>query len=217
MTNIRDILKLRHRPQFSELFFFFCVDVFVSHYYGALRTKKQKILNFFFVPPPSESTSVKSKKEISEKGAQSLFFLILFFFFFLACFGPLSFLAFRSFLMDVVEPVDHVEEGEDGGEDHPGPLVDGVDVRQVRDVDFQLRGPSPQAALLLRRVALQGAVAVVVARQGGPPVLQRGAVVGQHAAAARVPEPPGQIPRAHLVLHLHRGQPDVVRVHLQRG
>lgn len=45
--------------------------------------------------------------------------------------------------MDVVEPVDHVEEGEDGGEDHPGPLIDRVHVGQVRDVYLELRGPSP--------------------------------------------------------------------------
>lgn len=46
-------------------------------------------------------------------------------------------------LMDVVEPVDNVEEGEDGGEDHPGPLVDRVHVGQVWDVHLELGGPSP--------------------------------------------------------------------------
>lgn len=46
-------------------------------------------------------------------------------------------------LMDVVEPVDDVEEGEDGGEDHPGPLVDRVHVGQVWDVHLELGGPSP--------------------------------------------------------------------------
>lgn len=51
--------------------------------------------------------------------------------------------------MDVVEPVDQVEEGKGDREDHPGPLVDGVDVGQVGDLDLELRGPPPQAALLL--------------------------------------------------------------------
>lgn len=46
-------------------------------------------------------------------------------------------------LMNVVEPVDHVEEGEDGGEDHPGPLIDGVHIGQVWDVHLKLGGPSP--------------------------------------------------------------------------
>lgn len=46
-------------------------------------------------------------------------------------------------LMDIVEPVDDVEEREDGGEDHPGPLIDWVHVGQVWDVHLQLRGPSP--------------------------------------------------------------------------
>lgn len=46
-------------------------------------------------------------------------------------------------LVDVVEPVDQVEEGEGDGEDHTGPLVDGVDVGQVGDLDLELRGPPP--------------------------------------------------------------------------
>lgn len=46
-------------------------------------------------------------------------------------------------LMDVIEPVDDVEEGEDGREDHPGPLIDRVHVRQVWDIHLELGGPSP--------------------------------------------------------------------------
>lgn len=45
-------------------------------------------------------------------------------------------------LMDIIEPVDDIEEGEDGGEDHPGPLIDRVHVRQVWDVYLELWGPS---------------------------------------------------------------------------
>lgn len=51
--------------------------------------------------------------------------------------------ASRLGLMDVVKPVDHVEEGEDSGEDHPGPLVNRVHVRQVWDVHLELGSPSP--------------------------------------------------------------------------
>lgn len=46
-------------------------------------------------------------------------------------------------LMNVVEPVDHIEEGEDRREDHPGPLINRVHVRKVWDVHLELRGPSP--------------------------------------------------------------------------
>lgn len=114
-------------------------------------------------------------------------------------------------LMNVVEPVDDVKEGEDGGKDHPGPLVDRVDVGQVGDVDLQLRGASAEATLLL----LQAAGAVVVARQSGASILQGGAVVGQHGTAG-VAETPGEIGRTHLVLQLHGRESDVIRIHLER-
>ena len=45
--------------------------------------------------------------------------------------------------VDIVQPIDDVEEGEDCGEDYPRPLVDGVDVGQVGDVDLELGGPPP--------------------------------------------------------------------------
>ncbi len=80
--------------------------------------------------------------------------------------------------MHVVKPVNYVEEGKRGGEDHPRPLVDGVDVGQVWDVDLELGSPSPEPAFLLRGVALQGAVAVVLPSHGRPAVLKGGAVVG---------------------------------------
>lgn len=44
--------------------------------------------------------------------------------------------------MDVVQPVDQVEESEGDGEDHPGPFVYGVHVRQVGDLDLQLGRPA---------------------------------------------------------------------------
>lgn len=80
--------------------------------------------------------------------------------------------------MHVVKPVNYVEEGKHGGEDHPRPLVDGVDVGEVRDVDLELGSPSPEPAFLLGGVALQGAVAVVLPSHGRPAILKSGAVVG---------------------------------------
>lgn len=53
-----------------------------------------------------------------------------------------------SALVDVVKPVDYVEEGEGEGENNPRPSVDGVHVGQVWDFDFELRGSSPQARFL---------------------------------------------------------------------
>lgn len=77
-----------------------------------------------------------------------------------------------TFLMDIVKPVNYVEEGKHGGEDHSRPLVDGVDVRQVRYVHLELRSSSPEPAFLLGGVALQGAVPIVLAGHGRPPVLE---------------------------------------------
>lgn len=46
-------------------------------------------------------------------------------------------------LVDIIKPVDQIEEGEGDGEDYPGPLVYGVDICEVRDLDFELGGPPP--------------------------------------------------------------------------
>lgn len=46
---------------------------------------------------------------------------------------------------DVVEPIDKVEQWENGREDDPWPPINGVHIRQIRDFDFELRGPPPQA------------------------------------------------------------------------
>lgn len=73
--------------------------------------------------------------------------------------------------VDVVEPVDDVEKGEDGGEDHPGPLVDGVDVGQVGDGELQLRGASPQTTSLRRHVMFQRAASEGLSRESRLAVL----------------------------------------------
>lgn len=41
-------------------------------------------------------------------------------------------------LVDIVEPVDQVEESERDWEDDTGPLVYGIDIREVGDLDFEL-------------------------------------------------------------------------------
>lgn len=46
-------------------------------------------------------------------------------------------------LVDVVKPVNNVEEGEESGEEHPRPLVDRVYISQVWDGDLELRRASP--------------------------------------------------------------------------
>lgn len=60
---------------------------------------------------------------------------------------------------DIVEPVDEVEQWENGGEDDPWPAVDGVHIRQVGDFDFELRGPPPQAAAFHLGSPVQGVAA----------------------------------------------------------
>lgn len=60
---------------------------------------------------------------------------------------------------DIVEPVDEVEEWENGWEDDPWPAVDGVHICQVGDFDFELRGPPPQAAPFHLGRAVQGVTA----------------------------------------------------------
>ena len=44
----------------------------------------------------------------------------------------------RRALVNVIQPVDEVEQREGGREDDPRPPVDGVDVREVGDLDLQL-------------------------------------------------------------------------------
>lgn len=48
-----------------------------------------------------------------------------------------------SALIDIIKPVDKVEEGEGAGEYYPRPSVDGVHVSEVWDFDFELRRSSP--------------------------------------------------------------------------
>ena len=44
----------------------------------------------------------------------------------------------RRVLVDVIQPVDEVEQREGEREDDPRPPVDGVDVREVGDLDLEL-------------------------------------------------------------------------------
>lgn len=41
-------------------------------------------------------------------------------------------------LVDIIKPVDQIEEGEGDWEDDPGPLVYGIDICEIRDLDFEL-------------------------------------------------------------------------------
>lgn len=44
--------------------------------------------------------------------------------------------------MNIIKPVDEVEEGEGRGEYNPWPSVDGIHISEVWDFDFELWGPS---------------------------------------------------------------------------
>lgn len=100
-------------------------------------------------------------------------------------------------LMDVVKPVDQVEEGKCDWEDNTGPLVYGVDVREVGDLDFELRGPPSQAPLLVAHWPVNGRSSVQVSAGHGLAVLYAGAVVGEHGGP-RVVESAHHICSPHL-------------------
>lgn len=101
-----------------------------------------------------------------------------------------------STLVDVVKPVDQVEEGECDGEDDTGPLVYGIDIREVRDLDFELRGPPPQATLLVAHWPVDGWSSVQVSAGHGFAVLYAGAVIREHCS-------PRVIESAHHVCSTH--------------
>lgn len=112
---------------------------------------------------------------------------------------------------DVVEPVDEVEQWENGGEDDPWPAVDGVYIRQVGDFDFELRGPPPQTAAFYLGGTVQG-VAAGGARADPSALLAvldvwRGRAVQLHHGL-RVPNvchAGGDLASCHLVVDLQRG------------
>ena len=59
----------------------------------------------------------------------------------LSKYGP-CFLGGRASI-HVVQPVDKVEESKRDGENHPGPLVNGADIRQVGNFQLQLGRAPP--------------------------------------------------------------------------
>lgn len=60
---------------------------------------------------------------------------------------------------DIVEPVDEVEQWENGGKNDPWPAVNGIHIRQIRDFDFELRGPPSQATAFHLSRPVQGVAA----------------------------------------------------------
>lgn len=81
--------------------------------------------------------------------------------------------------MYIVKPIHDVEKGKGDGEKHSGPLVYGIHISQVGDLDFELRGAPADAPLAVRAVAVQR---VPVGLAGGPglAVVDAGAVVRVH-------------------------------------
>lgn len=81
--------------------------------------------------------------------------------------------------MYIVKPIHDVEQRKGDGEKHSGPLVYGVHISQVGDLDFELRGAPADAPLAVRAVAVQR---VPVGLAGGPglAVVDAGAVVRVH-------------------------------------
>lgn len=99
-------------------------------------------------------------------------------------------------LMDVVKPVDQVEEGEGDWKDDTGPLVYGIDIREVRDLDFKLRRPPPQAAFFVAHGPIDGWPSVQVSAGHGLAVLYTGTIVGEHCG-------PRVVKSAHHICSTH--------------
>lgn len=119
-------------------------------------------------------------------------------------------------LVHVVEPVDEVEEGEGGWEYNPRPAVNGIHVRQVGDLDLELRRPPAQSWLLQLRVALQALPGCACFS-----VLHAGAIGWRRCRRQRVPALRGagsHLVAGDLVVDFQGGQQDVsVGIHLGTG
>lgn len=99
-------------------------------------------------------------------------------------------------LVDIVKPVDQVEESECDWEDNTGPLVYGIDIREVGDLDFELRGPPPQAALLVAYWPVNGWPSIEVTTGHGLAVLYAGTVIREHGS-------PRVVKSAHHICSTH--------------
>lgn len=111
----------------------------------------------------------------------------------------------HSALMDVIEPVDEVEEGEGRREYNPRTSVDGVHVGEVRDFDFELRGSSSQTGFLQMCAPVQAGAA----RPARLPVLD-GRVVEHHGGGVVGLAHSGRyLISCHLVVDLQGRQQNV--------
>lgn len=115
-------------------------------------------------------------------------------------------------LIHVVKPVDEIEKGKHGGEYYPWPSIDGVDVCEIWDFDFQLRRASAQSSLFRLRVSLQ-AVPPWAARL---PVLDPWVIQHHRGGVSRIADAGGDLVPGHFIMDLQRSQQDVpLRVHLR--
>lgn len=110
--------------------------------------------------------------------------------------------------VDVVKPVDDIKEGEGEGEYYPWPSVDGVDIGQVRDFDFELRGTSLQPRFLQVGVPVQ-AEAAGLSRRARLPVLEAGVVERHGGRVVDLTQGGGNLIRPHLVVDLQGRQQNV--------
>lgn len=79
----------------------------------------------------------------------------------------------------IVKPINDIKKRKGDGEKHSGPLVYGIHVSQVGDLDFELGGTPADAPLAGHPVPVQGAPIGLTAAQRLA-VLDAGAVIGVH-------------------------------------
>lgn len=99
-------------------------------------------------------------------------------------------------LLNVVKPVDQVEEDERDWEDGARPLVYGVDIHEVGDLDLELGGPPPQAALLVAHRPVHGWSPIEVSAGHGLTVLYAGTIIREHGS-------PRVVENAHHICSTH--------------
>lgn len=116
---------------------------------------------------------------------------------------------------DIVEPIDKVEEWENGREDDPWPPVNGIHICQIRDFDLELRGPSPQATAFQLGRPVQG-VAAGRARPRSTALLavldvSRGHAVQLHHRlwVSNVCHAGGDLASRHFIMDLQGSEQDV--------
>lgn len=119
-------------------------------------------------------------------------------------------------LIHIIKPIDQIKERKSCGEDNPWPSVDGVDVCQIRDFDFQLWGASAQSSFLGLSVTLQTGSSGVPVWAARLPVLDASIIQHQGGGVSSIGNAGSDLVSGYFIMDLERRQQNVpLRVHLR--